>query len=170
MMGPARLERDARKGLAPQAVALGICLAASFAAAGLGSIATVPALGDWYAGLVKPAWNPPNWIFGPVWTTLYAMMAVAAWLVWKRGGPGRLPALILFGVQLALNVSWSWLFFGLRQPGAALAEILFLWLAIGATAWAFGRLSRPAALLFIPYLLWVSFAAVLNWALWRLNA
>jgi benzodiazapine receptor len=170
MKGPDRLERDARKGLAPQGVALGICLAACFAAAGLGSIATAPALGKWYAGLVKPPWNPPNWIFGPVWTTLYAMMAVAAWLVWRRGGPRRLPALILFGVQLALNVSWSWLFFGLRQPGLALVEILLLWLAIGATAWAFGRHSWPAALLLLPYFLWVSFAAVLNWALWRLNA
>jgi tryptophan-rich sensory protein len=162
-------ERDARKGLAPQTVALGICFAACLSAAGLGSIATAPALGTWYAGLVKPPWNPPNWIFGPVWTTLYAMMAVAAWLVWRGGGPKRFPALTLFCVQLALNVSWSWLFFGLRQPGLALAEILLLWLAIGATAWAFGRLSRPAAILFIPYLLWVGFAAVLNWTLWRLN-
>lgn len=170
MKGPRMLEPDARKGLASQAMALGICLAACFAAASLGSIATAPALGEWYAGLVKPSWNPPNWIFGPVWTTLYAMMAVAAWLVWRRGGPRGPSALILFGVQLFLNVAWSWLFFGLRQPGLALAEILLLWLAIGATAWVFDRISRPAALLFIPYLLWVSFAAVLNWALWRLNA
>ena len=170
MKGSRIPERDARNGLAQQAVALGICLATCFAAAGLGSIATAPALATWYAGLVKPSWNPPNWIFGPVWTMLYAMMAVAAWLVWRHGGPRRLAALILFGVQLALNVSWSWLFFGLRQPGAALAEILLLWLAIGATARAFGLLSQPAALLLIPYLLWVGFAAVLNWALWRLNA
>lgn len=126
--------------------------------------------GEWYAALNKPAWNPPGWIFGPVWTALYAMMAVAAWLVWQRGGFAvqRRP-LGLFLAQLALNALWTPLFFGLRQPGVAFAEIILLWLAILATLLAFRPVSRAAAWLLVPYLTWVSFAAVLNGTLWRLN-
>jgi tryptophan-rich sensory protein len=101
---------------------------------------------------------------------LYAMMALAAWLVWRRGGDGIRLALTLFAVQLALNVAWSGLFFALRLPGAAFAEILLLWLAIGATTLTFGRISTAAALLFVPYFAWVGFAAILNLAIWRLNA
>lgn len=126
--------------------------------------------GEWYAALNKPTWNPPSWIFGPVWSTLYLMMAVAAWLVWQRGGiAAQRRALGLFLTQLALNALWTPLFFGLRQPGLAFAEILLLWLAILATLLAFRRVNRVAAWLLVPYLAWVSFAAVLNGTLWRLN-
>jgi translocator protein len=127
--------------------------------------------GEWYASLEKPAWNPPGWIFGPVWSALYAMMAVAAWLVWKRGGfAAQRKALGLFLAQLFLNALWTPLFFGLQQPGLAFAEILLLWLVIVATLIAFRRVSRPAFWLLVPYLAWVSFAAVLNGTLWRINA
>lgn len=147
---------------------LGGFLALSFAAAALGS-PFIP--GDWYAALAKPAWNPPSWVFGPVWTALYTMMAVAAWLVWQRsaGGVRRL-ALGLFLAQLALNAAWTPLFFGLHLLGVALAEMLLLWFAIAATIVSFHRVHRPAAWLLVPYLAWVSFAALLNFALWRLNA
>jgi tryptophan-rich sensory protein len=126
--------------------------------------------GEWYADLNKPAWNPPGWIFGPVWTALYAMMAVAAWLVWQQGGfvVQRRP-LGMFLAQLALNALWTPLFFGLRHPGLAFAEIILLWLAILATLLAFRPVSRTAAWLLVPYLAWVSFAAVLNGTIWRLN-
>ena len=126
--------------------------------------------GAWYAGLVKPSWNPPAWLFGPVWTTLYLLMAVAAWMVWRRGGwqnPRRPIAWYL--VQLALNAAWSPLFFGMHQPLAALADIVLLLLAVGFTLRAFASVHRPAAFLLVPYLLWVSFATVLNWTLFQLN-
>jgi translocator protein len=127
--------------------------------------------GEWYAGLKKPSWNPPGWIFGPVWTGLYTMMAVAAWLVWSRGGfkAMRRP-LGLFLLQLLFNALWSWLFFGRHQPALAFGDILLLWLAIAATLAAFRRVSRAAAWLLAPYLAWVSFAAAMNFALWRLNS
>ena len=125
----------------------------------------------WYAALRKPAWNPPGWVFGPVWTMLYTLMAVAAWLVWRRGGfaTQRRP-LTLFLVQLALNAAWTPLFFGLHWPGVALAEMGLLWAALGATLLAFRSVSSVAAALLTPYLAWVSFAAVLNFTLWHLNA
>jgi tryptophan-rich sensory protein len=126
--------------------------------------------GEWYAGLVKPAFNPPNWVFGPVWTLLYAMMAVSAWLVWR--GRAAAPvglALAVYGVQLVLNALWSWLFFGVHALGVAFVEIVLLWLAIAATAVLFWRVNRLAGALFIPYLAWVGFAAILNFSLWRLN-
>ncbi len=127
--------------------------------------------GEWYAQLSKPAWNPPNWIFGPVWTALYLMMAVAAWRIWRLGGfGGQRRPLILFFIQLALNAAWSPLFFGLKEPGLAFAEILVLWLAIVLTIAAFRRADRLAAGLLVPYLAWVSFASVLNFTLWRMNA
>ena len=138
-----------------------------FAAASLGAV-FMP--GEWYAGLQKPAWNPPGWIFGPVWSALYAMMAVAAWLVWQRGGfAAQRRPLGWFLAQLVLNAVWTPLFFGLHRPGVAFAEILLLWLAIAATLVAFWPVSRAAAWLLVPYLAWVSFAAVLNGTLWRLN-
>ena len=143
-------------------------LVLSFSAASLGAF-FMP--GEWYATLKKPSWNPPGWIFGPVWSALYTMMAVAAWLVWKRGGfAAQRRPLTLFLVQLALNAVWTPLFFGLHRPGLAFAEIVMLWLAIAATLAAFRPVSRPAAWLFVPYLAWVSFAAVLNFTLWRLNS
>ncbi|MGA4643837.1 TspO/MBR family protein [Limisphaera sp. 4302-co] len=139
----------------------------SFAAASLGAFFSP---GDWYAGLTKPSWNPPNWLFGPVWTALYTMMAVAAWLVWRRGGwREQWRPLAIYLAQLALNAAWTPLFFGLHWPGAAFAEIVLLWLAIVATIVTFWRVQRRAAALLIPYLVWVSFAAVLNFTLWRLN-
>lgn len=138
-----------------------------FAASSLGGLFGP---GEWYGTLKKPSWNPPGWIFGPVWTALYTTMAVAAWLVWRQGGWGkqRKPVLI-FLVQLALNALWTPLFFGLHRPGVAFAEIVLLWLAIAATLAAFCRVSLIAAGLLVPYLAWVSFAAVLNFTLWRLN-
>jgi benzodiazapine receptor len=127
--------------------------------------------GEWYAQLEKPDWNPPNWVFGPVWTLLYILMAVAAWKVWKHGGfrSQRRP-LSLFLAQLALNAAWSPIFFGLKEPGVAFVEILLLWAVIVGTVIAFWRVNRPAAGLLIPYLAWVSFASVLNFALWRMNS
>ena len=148
----------------------GLCgwMAICFAAAAPGAF-FMP--GDWYATLQKPSWNPPGWIFGPVWTALYAMMAVAAWLVWKRGGfPAQRKALGLFLGQLALNALWTPLFFGLHLPGPAFAEILLLWLAIAATLTVFRSVNRTAFWLLVPYLAWVTFAAVLNGTLWRMNS
>ena len=124
--------------------------------------------GDWYASLAKPSWNPPAWIFGPVWTALYLMMAVAAWVVWKRSG-WRL-AIRLYFFQLLLNAAWTPIFFGARQIGWAAVEIVVLWLAIVATLAAFLRISKTAGWLLVPYLLWVTFAAFLNFTLWRMNA
>lgn len=137
----------------------------------LGSIFTMPAIGSWYSTLIRPSFAPPNWVFGPVWTTLFAMMGVSACMVWqqrKRRSDVR-SALGVFGVQLVLNLLWSVIFFGLHLPGAAFVEILALWFAIGATIVAFARISRPAAWLLVPYLLWVSFAALLNYAFWVAN-
>jgi len=150
---------------------LGLLLVLCFAAAGLGSIFTRSAVRTWYATIQKPSWRPPNWVFGPVWTALYATMAVAAWLVWRRSGlsGARLP-LTLFAVQLVLNAAWSPIFFGLKSPGGAFAEIVVLWIAVVATTVAFFRAAPLAGWLFVPYLGWVSFAAVLNFAIWRLNA
>lgn len=145
-----------------------VFLVICFAVAGLGSLATTPNIPDWYAGLNKPSWNPPNWLFGPVWTLLYAMMAVAGWLVWKRTGWGT--AITCFAVQLALNLAWSFIFFGAHQTGLAFLEIVLLWLAIVATIISFWSVSKNAAGLLIPYLLWVSFAATLNFTIWRMNS
>jgi tryptophan-rich sensory protein len=140
---------------------------ACFAAAALGGL-FLP--GPWYASLNKPAWNPPAWVFGPVWTMLYTMMAVAAWLVWRQGGwKAQRRPLTLFLAQLVLNAAWTPLFFGLKNPGLAFAEIILLWLVIAATLVGFGRVSRAAACLLAPYLAWVSFAAALNFTVWRLN-
>lgn len=139
-----------------------------FAAASLGAL-FMP--GEWYASLAKPAWNPPGWLFGPVWTVLYAMMAVSAWLVWRQGGwrLQRKP-LLFFVAQLALNAGWTPLFFGLHRPGLAFVEIILLWLVLAWTITTFWREHRTAAWLLVPYLAWVSFAAVLNGTLWWLNA
>lgn len=144
----------------------------SFSAAAIGSAATLPNLSPWYAELRKPAWTPPGSIFGPVWTVLYLLMAVAAWLVWKRRLAHQVDvrrALGCFVFQLGLNAAWSWMFFGLHQTGLAFGEILSLWLMIAATILSFAKVSRTAAILMSPYLLWVTFAAVLNGAIHRLN-
>jgi len=147
-----------------------IALVACYGAAALGGVATASSVGTWYETLQKPPFNPPSWVFGPVWALLYGMMAVAVWLVWRdvAASAARLP-LWLFSIQLVLNTVWSWLFFGLRQPGWAALEIVLLWLAIAATLLAFWRVRRLAGWLLVPYLLWVSFASVLNFSLWWLN-
>ncbi len=144
-------------------------IALSEAAGIIGSMFTAPSITGWYATLVKPEIAPPNWIFGPVWTTLFLLMGIAAFLVWRTRRNTKM-ALGLFGLQLALNVLWSLLFFGLHNPGAALAEIIFLWLAIVATIVAFAKISKPAAWLLAPYIAWVSFAGYLNFLLWSLNS
>jgi tryptophan-rich sensory protein len=122
---------------------------------------------EWYPTLNKPSWTPPSWLFGPVWTALYVLMAVAAWLVWKQGAARG--AMILFGAQLLLNLAWSFLFFGARSPGLGLIEIVVMWLAVAATIFAFALKSRLAALLMVPYIAWVSFATALNAAIFMLN-
>jgi tryptophan-rich sensory protein len=145
---------------------LGLC----FAVAGVSGRWTASEVAGWYRALVKPSISPPNWVFGPVWTLLYTLMAVAAWQVWLLpASPLRTWGLALFLAQLALNFAWTFLFFRQHEIGGALAELLVLWAAIGATTIVFGWLSPSAAWLLAPYWAWVSFAAVLNTAYWRLN-
>ena len=145
---------------------LALCLAVS----ALGAVATASSVNSWYPLLVKPVFNPPNWVFAPVWSALYFMMAIAAWRVWRaRGLPRARKALLLFCVQLALNLGWSLLFFGMRNIGAALVEIVILLLAIIATTVAFRRHDRIAGMLMLPYAAWVAYATLLNAALWHLN-
>lgn len=140
-----------------------------FAAASFGAIFQP---GAWYAGLEKPSFNPPSWVFAPVWTVLYVMMAVAAWLVWKDRGTLAAAAVPLAAwlVQLVLNALWSWLFFGQHRMGLALVDMVALWFAIIVTIALFWRVRHLAAWLLVPYLAWVSFAMVLNTSLWRLNS
>lgn len=140
-------------------------------AGGVGALFTTAAIPTWYATLVRPALAPPNWVFAPVWTTLYVLMGVALFLVWKRGVERKevRTAISLFALQLTLNVLWSLVFFGLMNIGGALVEIAVLWLAILATILAFSKISRLAAWLLVPYILWVSFAAYLNYSFWVLN-
>jgi benzodiazapine receptor len=145
---------------------IALCLGAG----GLGAVATTPEIDGWYQTINKPAWNPPNAVFGPVWTTLFVLMALAAWLVWKpAGAEAAAQPLTWFAFQLVLNMGWSWIFFGLHQPGWAFVEIVLLWLAIVFTTVAFFRRSQAAGWLMTPYLVWVSFASVLNFVIWRLN-
>ncbi|MEZ6064547.1 MAG: TspO/MBR family protein [Planctomycetaceae bacterium] len=145
---------------------VGVCLGAG----GLGAMATTPEIDGWYRTIERPAWSPPDWVFGPVWTTLYVLMGIAAWLVWRLGaqsrniGPSR-----LFVIQLILNIAWSWIFFARHEIGWAAVEIVVLWLAIVATTIAFFRRSRIAGWLLVPYLAWVTFASYLNFTLWQLN-
>jgi translocator protein len=141
-----------------------------FGVAWVGSHFTVPSIGNWYSNLNKPVWNPPGWIFGPVWTVLYLLMAVAAWLVWRRFGlSGAAVPLAIFAVQLVLNLAWSIIFFGRNNIGMALADIVLLWLAIILTILAFRQSNALAAWLLIPYLVWVTFASVLNFSIWNMN-
>lgn len=154
-----------------QWVGLGVFIAVCLGAGGLGAAVTTPEINGWYRTIVKPAWNPPDSVFGPVWTALYLTMATAAWLVWKPDGlRAAATPLMLFVVQVVLNIGWSWIFFKLHQPGWAFVEIVILWLAIAATTVAFFWRSPTAGCLLAPYLAWVSFAGVLNFTIWRLNA
>ncbi|MBB3802156.1 tryptophan-rich sensory protein [Xanthomonas arboricola] len=144
-------------------------LALCYAVAGLGALASIQAA-SFYAELQRPAWAPPGWLFGPVWTALYGMMAVAVWLVWRRGGwAGARSVLGLFLVQLALNGLWSWLFFAWHMGAWAFADIVLLWLTLAATIGVFAKRNSVAAWLLVPYLAWVSFAAALNYSVWQLN-
>ena len=151
-----------------QTLALIGWLALCFAASGSAIFITT---GSWYASLLKPSWNPPAWVFGPAWSLLYTMMAVAAWLVWREGGwKKQRRALGLFLAQLLLNALWTPLFFGLHNPALAFAEIVVLWLVLATTLRSFWLVKKAAGLLLVPYLAWTTFAAALNFAIWRLNA
>jgi tryptophan-rich sensory protein len=152
-----------------QAAGLLVALAVTFLAATAGAVASVDA-GAFYSQLDRPGWAPPGWLFGPVWSVLYTLMAVAAWLVWRKVGfPQATVAISLFMTQLVANALWSWMFFAWQSGALAVVEILVLWGLVAATAVAFWRVQRLAALLLVPYLAWVSFAAALTLALWRRN-
>jgi benzodiazapine receptor len=144
-----------------------VCQLAGF----VGSIFTTPSVPTWYATLKKPAFTPSNSIFGPVWTTLFILMGISMYLIWKKGFQNRdvKIALFIFGAQLVLNILWSFLFFGLRCPSCAFVEIIILWIAILITILSFVKISQIAGVLLLPYIIWVSFAAVLNFSIWTLN-
>ena len=148
---------------------LALALLLTLGAGGLGGLVTAPAVRGWYRTLEFPPFQPPAWLFGPVWTTLYVLMAVAAWRVWRKGGEGARAALIAWGVQLFLNALWSPAFFGLHSPLLGLVVMVALWPAIAVTIGLFARLDAPAAWMLAPYQLWVSFAFVLNASIWWLN-
>ncbi len=137
----------------------------------IGSLFTFSAIPTWYATLTKPALNPPSWVFGPVWTTLYVLMGVSAFLIWQKGWQRKdvKVALSVYGIQLILNALWSIVFFGMQSPGLALVNIALLFISIVLTMVLFYKLSRPAMYLLIPYILWVSFASYLNYAIYALN-
>ncbi len=148
-----------------------VALVVSESAGIIGTVFVAPSITGWYAGLARPEFAPPNWLFGPVWTILFALMGIAAFLVWRKGLE-RWDVKIALGIflgQLVLNTLWSVIFFGMHFPGGALIEITLLWLAILATIIAFSKVSKPAAWLLAPYVLWVSFAAYLNYSIWMLN-
>jgi tryptophan-rich sensory protein len=154
-----------------QIAGLILSLLIAFGVASLGRLFTDLSVSTWYTTLIKPAWTPSGATIGTVWTILYTSMGIAAWIVWRRGGVAvRRRPLGIYAIQLLLNAGWSALFFGLRSPGLALLEIVLLWLAILATLSTFLRVSRLAALLMLPYLVWVGFAAVLNALIWTLNS
>ncbi len=150
---------------------LAISIGLPFLAGAIGSFFTSPAISGWYSELQKPAVNPPSWVFGPAWTLLYILMGIAAFLVWKRGWGKRevRVALYIFGFHLILNAGWSIIFFGLKNPGLAFAEIVVLWVMIVWMTLAFYKISKTAGYLLLPYLLWVSFAGYLNYSIWLLN-
>ena len=167
---PDNMQHSSRPARMRSLVGLVGWLAICFLAAALGSLATATGVDTWYQTLDRPAWTPPDWVFAPVWTLLYALMAVAAWLVWRqRGFSGATLALSLFLVQLALNVAWSFILFGMGAITWAAVEIFVLMLAIAATTIAFWWISTPAALLLVPYLVWVIYAVALNVAIARMN-
>jgi translocator protein len=162
------LKRNWRRSGLELAAAVGIAQMAGV----IGSLVTVPALNDWYAGLIKPAWTPPGAVFGPVWLALYAMMGVAMYLVWREkeyaGAPVR-EALIVYWLQLLFNIGWTVIFFGLKRPDIALIEIFMLLILIGANISAFRAINKKAGWLLVPYLLWVLYATTLNAGIWWLN-
>ena len=147
-----------------------ICILIPLAIGGISGFATASSINDWYVSLNKPSFNPPNYLFAPVWTCLYLLMGISLFLIWKSPiGQDRNNALIVFAIQISLNFIWSFIFFKFRLSGLAFLEILFLWSSILLMIIIFSRISKPAAYLQIPYLFWVSFASILNAAIWRLN-
>ncbi len=149
-----------------------ISIAIPVATGSLSGFFTVTGVGSWYQTIQKPSWNPPGWVFGPVWTALYVMMGISLYLVWKSNAGQSLKkmAFTLFAIQLTLNFFWSYIFFTLQSPGWALAEILVLWLFILLAIFAFAKISKPAAWLLVPYICWVSFASILTYTIWQLNS
>lgn len=133
-----------------------------------GSLFTIKNIPTWYAALNKPAFNPPNWLFGPVWTALYIMMGISLFLIWESGKENK-RAQVLFYIQLILNTAWTFIFFGLHSPFWGFVEIIALWIMIIVCIIEFGKISRAAAYLLVPYLLWVSFASILTFSVWRMN-
>lgn len=151
-------------------LALIVCIALPLAVGGTAGFYTVSEIGSWYSTLEKPWFNPPNWIFGPVWTTLYIVMGFSCWRIWNvSAGKARKSALIIYGIQLFLNFWWSILFFHFQQIGLALIEIVLLWISIVMMIVQFYKLDKPAGLLQIPYIMWVSFAGMLTAAIYSLN-
>ena len=148
-------------------ISIAICLAIG----GLGSLFTTPEIDHWYQTLQKPSWNPPSWVFGPVWTLLHILMGIALYIVWKKPTFKNIkrPAIILFSIQLLLNLAWSWIFFNQHNITGAFIDICMLWVAILLCIFSFARIYRSAAWLLVPYISWVSFAAVLNFTIWQLN-
>ncbi len=143
-----------------------VCLGAGF----VGSLFTTPRIDTWYANLQKPSFNPPNWLFGPVWTLLFILMGIALFLVWNKGNnPGVRAAIFMFAIQLLFNMLWSIVFFGMRSPLGGIFVIIILWILIAITIILFYRNSFAASVLLLPYLLWVSFATILNFAIYLLN-
>jgi tryptophan-rich sensory protein len=144
-----------------------VCLLAGM----IGSIFTMPKILTWYATLAKPEFAPPNWVFGPVWTTLFVLMGISLYLIWNKGAKDKnvKMAIYVFAVQLALNILWSFLFFGLESPFYGFVGIAVLWAAIAATMWKFYGIDKKAAYLLMPYIAWVSFASLVNYAVWMLN-
>jgi benzodiazapine receptor len=163
--------RQPEKSTTTLAIGLVVSIAICFLAASIGGFATSSSVSSvWFVELNKPSWNPPNWIFGPVWSVLYLLMAVAAWLVWKQSGFAKSKfALGWFGLHLLFNILWSVLFFGLQQTGWAAIEILVLLISIAVSIALFYRHSKLAAGLLVPYILWVTFATFLNFTIWSLN-
>ncbi|MCK9203366.1 MAG: tryptophan-rich sensory protein [Bacteroidales bacterium] len=147
-----------------------ICLAIPLVVGSISGIAAMAGVKTWYAELVKPSFNPPNYLFGPVWTALYLLMGISLFLIWQSpAGIMRIQALWIFAIQLILNFAWSFIFFYFRQAGWAFFEIILIWICIVAMLVIFYRVSKPAAFLQIPYLLWVTFASALNGSVWLLN-
>lgn len=155
------------KSIVKLVVAIVICQMAGV----VGSFFTFPSISTWYTELQMPAFSPPNWLFAPVWITLFTLMGISAYLIWNKGLKNKKPkeALSIFGVQLLLNALWSFLFFGLKSPFYAFIEIIILWVAIAVTILKFYKISEKAGLLLFPYIIWVSLAMVLNFYIWQLN-
>jgi benzodiazapine receptor len=162
------MENKTRNGILQLVISLIVCQFAGF----IGSVFTTPAIPTWYVTLNKPSFTPPNWLFSPVWIFLFLLMGISAFLVWSKGWGNKQVkiALSIFAVQLILNILWSAVFFGFRSPLAGFIEIVILWMAILLTILNFFKVSKTAGLLLLPYILWVSFAAVLNFFIWRLSS